>query len=179
MKKIKIELPKIEAKEVEFCGKKVTIESRVSLENYEKILADIKINVLQNKEIEDKVMLIQLRCRQQIIDLCTNIKSENLSAEDLNSHEIECLLFKNIENYYNIIETVMKEYDRWIFENSFNVLGNSMPSSEDMEKSMKMLSETIEKLPSDKLEMIAKSIVWNKAPALGNAISPAEHIEGE
>ena len=41
---------------------------------------------------------------------------------------------------------------------------------------MKKLSETIEKLPEDKLELISKSIVWNNMPVLGNQIAPAEHI---
>ena len=40
---------------------------------------------------------------------------------------------------------------------------------------MKNLSETIDNLPEDKLELISKSIVWNNMPALGQQVAPAEH----
>ena len=47
-KKIKISIPKIEQKEVEICGVKVKIDSKISLEKYGKISEDIKNLILYN-----------------------------------------------------------------------------------------------------------------------------------
>ena len=58
LKKIKISIPKIEQKEVEVCGVKVKIDSKISLEKYGKISEDIKNLILYNSEVVDKYAII-------------------------------------------------------------------------------------------------------------------------
>lgn len=176
-RKVKIILPKFDVKEVEFCDKNVKINTHITLENYETILEDIKSTILYNNEAADKYGLLHLRYIKDILDLCTNIDTSSLEGEDLSSQLFVDLLCDNIDNYYGVQEWIEKEYNRWMIENCFGVLGNKLPSSSDMEKSMKNIAETIENLPEDKLELISKSIVWNNMPALGKQVAPATHVE--
>ena len=74
------------------------------------------------------------------------------------------------------MKSLEKEYDKWVIENCFGIIANKLPTAAEMEASMAKLSETIENLPDDKLELIGKSIVWNNLPALGQQIAPASHI---
>lgn len=176
-RKVKITLPKFDIKEIEFCDKNVKINTHITLENYEKILEDIKVTILYNNDVEDKYGLLHLRYIKDILDLCTNIDTSNLEGEDLNSHLFTDLLCSNIDNFFDIQVYLEKEYDKWMLENCFGILGNKLPSTKDMEKSMKNIAETIENLPEDKLELISKSIVWNNMPALGKQVAPATHVE--
>lgn len=178
-KKVKITLKESNIKEVKFNDVAVEINENISIENYEIILNDIKENILYNREIENKVHMIDLRFVKDVLELCTNIDISEFSIEDLNSPELSDFLFENIYNLWTAKDNIIKEYDRFVMENCFGVLANKIPSSEDMEKSMQKLSETIENLPEDKLEMISKSIVWNNMPALGSAAAPAEHVTNE
>lgn len=175
-RKIKITLPENTQKEVEFCDKIVKIDNYISLEKCDTIISDIKSTVLYNSEIENKFVLIYPRCIKDILDLCTNIDTTGFDGEDLNSPELNKLLVENLDNFWQIYECVEKEYEKWVIDNSFGSLGNKLPTPQEMEESMKKLSETIENLPEDKLELISKSIVWNNMPVLGNQIAPAEHI---
>ena len=174
--KIKITLPKNTQKEVEFYDKIVKIDDYISLEKCDTIISDIKSMILYNSEIENKFALIYPRYIKDVLDLCTNIDTAELGGEDLNSPALEELLKTNLINFERIYECAKKEYEKWIIENSFGSLGNKLPTPQEMEESMKKLSETIENLPEDKLELIIKSIVWNNMPVLGNQIAPAEHI---
>lgn len=174
--KIKITLPKNTQKEVEFYDKIVKIDDYISLEKCDTIISDIKSMVLYNSEIENKFALIYPRYIKDVLDLCTNIDTAELGGEDLNSPVLEELLKTNLINFERIYECAKKEYEKWVIENSFGSLGNKLPTPQEMEESMKKLSETIENLPEDKLELISKSIVWSNMPVLGNQIAPAEHI---
>lgn len=173
--KVKLEIPKMKTKTIEFLGKNVKINDHISMENYSIIANDIRNNVLYNDEVTDKYALLVIRTYKDILDLCTNINTEDMTADELASDEIWNLLIDNIENFHDIEEWLDKEYDKFILENSLGVLGNKMPSSAEMEKSMDSIAKTINELPEDKLELLAKSIVWNNAPALGQQIAPAEH----
>lgn len=174
-RKVKITLPKKNINEVDFCNKKVKINDLISIEDYEKILEDIKLTILYNSEVEDKYGLLHIRYIKDVLDLCTNIDTSEFEAEDLNSFLLYELLSKNIINFHRVQSYIDKEYDKWILENCFGILGNKLPNSADMEKSMKNLVDAINELPKDKLELISKSIVWNNMPALGNAVAPASH----
>lgn len=173
--KVKLEIPKMETKTIEFLGKNVKINDHISMENYSIIANDIRNNVLYNDEVTDKYALLIIRTYKDILDLCTNINTEDMTADELVSDEIWNLLIDNIGNFHDVEEWLNKEYDKFILENSLGALGNKMPSSAEMEKSMDSIAKTINELPEDKLELLAKSIVWNNAPALGQQIAPAEH----
>lgn len=174
-RRVKIILPKTEVREIEIGEKKVKIDSYISIEKYETILEDIKSNVLYNNEINDKYALMNLRYIKDILDLCTNIDTQDIDAEDLNSSYLKSILIDYIDNFLTIEDYIKKEYDKWVMENCFGLLAKSIPSAKEMEESMDKLGQTIENLPQDKLEMIAKSIVWNNMPALGGVVAPAEH----
>ena len=174
-RRIKITLPENTQQEVKVGEKIVKIDSYISLEKCDTIISDIKSTVLYNSEIENKFALIYPRYIKDVLDLCTNIDTAELGGEDLNSPVLEELLKTNLINFERIYECIKKEYDKWVMENCFGILVHKLPSVEDMEKSMKNLSETINNLPEDKLELISKSIVWNNMPALGQQVAPAEH----
>ena len=180
-KKIKISIPKTEQKEVEICGVKVKIDSKISLEKYGKISEDIKNLILYNSEVVDKYAMIKVRFIRDILDLCTNIDISELSAEDFNSAEFEELIYSNIDNAYEVQDYLEKEYEKWMMENCFGVIAAKMPTAKEIETSVENISKMIENLPKDKLELISKSIVWNQMPALGAIAAPAEHkvIAGE
>lgn len=172
--KIKITIPSNEVKEVDFGTNKIKINSYITLEQSSIILEDLRDNILNNDEVKDKYLYLITRYVRNVLELCTNVDVEELDGEDLNSPALYTL-FENIENFYFVEECVEKEYEKWILENTIGLLGNKMPSSEDMELSMNKLSETIDNLPKDKLELISKSIVWNNMPALGKVAAPATH----
>ncbi len=175
-RKVKITLPGVEVQEVKLGDKTIKVDNYITLEKYETILADIKSTVLYNSEIDDKYALLHLKYIKLILDLCTNIDTGDLGAEELSSPVLKDILIDKIENFFDYEDYLEKEYDKLIIENSFGILANKLPSSTEMEKSMKALSNTIENLPEDKLELISKSIVWNNMPALGNQVAPATHI---
>lgn len=177
--KIKVKIPKGNQIEVELLGKTVKIDSRVSLEKCEKIYKDIKEVIFQNSEIEEKFAMLKIRLIRDIIDLCTNIDISELEGEDFNSQEFSDLVYENIENIYQIEENLAKEYDKWVMENCFGFLATKLPTAKELEESFGKISETVKDLPTEKLELIAKSIVWNNAPALGSVVAPATHIEEE
>ena len=174
-KKIKISIPKIEQKEVEICGVKVKIDSKISLEKYGKISEDIKNLILYNSEVVDKYAMLRVRFIRDVLELCSNIDISKLSGEDFNSTELEDLVYSNIDNAYEIKDYLEKEYDKYIMENCFGIIAAKMPTAKELEESMDKISKTINELPTDKLELISKSIVWNQMPALGKLTAPAEH----
>lgn len=176
-RKVKVVLPKLEVKEIDFCNKKIKIYTIISIENYEKILSDIKSTIIYNNDVEDKYGLLHIRYIKDVLDLCTNIDTSDFTAEDLNSDLFVELLDTNISNFYKVQKYIEKEYEKWLLENCFGILGDKMPTTKEIEESMKNISETINNLPSDKLELISKSIVWNNMPALGNQVAPASHKE--
>ena len=175
LKKIKISIPKIEQKEVEICGVKVKIDSKISLEKYGKISEDIKNLILYNSEVVDKYAMLRVRFIRDVLELCSNIDISKLSGEDFNSTELEDLVYSNIDNAYEIKDYLEKEYDKYIMENCFGIIAAKMPTAKELEESMDKISKTINELPTDKLELISKSIVWNQMPALGKLTAPAEH----
>ena len=174
-KKIKISIPKIEQKEVEICGVKVKIDSKISLEKYGKISEDIKNLILYNSEVVDKYAMLRVRFIRDVLELCSNIDISKLSGEDFNSTELEDLVYSNIDNAYEIKDYLEKEYDKYIMENCFGIIAAKMPTAKELEESMDKISKTINELPTDKLELISKSIVWNQMPALGKWTEPAEY----
>lgn len=176
-KRVKITLPEIETKEIEFLDKKVKVNKYIDMSQYETISNDIRENVLYNNEVTDKYAILWLRYIKDVLDLCTNIDTSDLTADNLNANEIYTLLYNNIENFSDINKWLDKEYDKYVLENSLGALGNRLPSTEEMEKSMENISKTINELPEDKLELIAKSIAWNNSPVLGSQVAPVEHIE--
>ena len=176
-KKIKISIPKIEQKEVEVCGVKVKIDSKISLEKYGKISEDIKNLILYNSEVVDKYAMLRVRFIRDVLELCSNIDISKLSGEDFNSTELEDLVYSNIDNAYEIKDYLEKEYDKYIMENCFGIIAAKMPTAKELEESMDKISKTINELPTDKLELISKSIVWNQMPALGAIAAPAKHEE--
>ncbi len=173
--KVKIEFKVEEPKEVKFCGVMVKVKN-ISLEDYSTILEDLKENVFYNNNLEDKYYALQLRFRKNIVSLCTNIDTENLSAEDYNRDELWQLLFDNIDNYIEVDNSIEAEYKKSVLESCFGIIAKKVPSAKSMEKSMDKLVESINNIDSEKLELVAKSIVWNQMPALGKTIAPAEHI---
>lgn len=176
-KKIKISVPKIGQKEVEVCGKKVKIDTLISLEKYGKISEDIKNIVLYNPEVSDKFAMLRVRFVRDVLDLCSNIDISELDGEDFNSTELEDLVYSNIDNAYEIKDYLEKEYEKYVMENCFGIIAAKMPTAKELETSMDKISKTINELPTDKLELIGKSIVWNQMPALGKVAAPAEHQE--
>lgn len=174
-RRIKITLPENTQREIKFGDKTIKISSYISLEQCDTIISDIKATILYNSEIENKFSLIYPRYIKDVLDLCTNIDTTELSGEDLNSPVLGEILKSNLINFERIYECIKKEYEKWVMENCFGILANKIPDSKDMEESMNKLAETIENLPEDKLELISKSIVWNNMPALGQQIAPAEH----
>ena len=177
LKKIKISIPKIEQKEVEVCGVKVKIDSKISLEKYGKISEDIKNLILYNSEVVDKYAMLRVRFIRDVLELCSNIDISKLSGEDFNSTELEDLVYSNIDNAYEIKDYLEKEYDKYIMENCFGIIAAKMPTAKEIETSIENISKMIENLPKDKLELISKSIVWNQMPALGAIAAPAKHEE--
>lgn len=177
--KIKIKLNKSQKKEAELNGIKIKVDTFISIENYEIILSDIKTNIFYNTEITDKVHMMDLRLIRDILELCTNVDIENLNSEDLFSSELRDFLMDNIDNFWYISDNMLKEYDRFVIENSFGILANKLPNAKEMEESTKKITDMIENLPEDKLELIAKSIVWNNAPVLGGIAAPVDHIKSE
>ena len=175
LKKIKISIPKIEQKEIEICGVKVKIDSKISLEKYGKISEDIKNLILYNSEVVDKYAMLRVRFIRDVLELCSNIDISELSGEDFNSTELEELVYSNIDNAYEVKDYLEKEYDKYIMENCFGIIAAKMPTAKELEESMDKISKTINELPTDKLELISKSIVWNQMPALGKLTAPAEH----
>ena len=175
--KVKIKLMKNERREVELNGVKIKVDTCISIENYETILNDIKINVLYNTDIIDKFHMVNLRLVRDVLELCTDVDVDSMDSEDLFSDELIDFLISNINNFWIVSDNISKEYDRYIIENCFGILANKLPTTEEMEKSVENISKLIEELPQDKLELIGKSIVWNNSPALGSAIAPASHID--
>lgn len=173
--KVKIEFKVEEPKEVEFCGAKVKVKN-ISLEDYSTILEDLKENVFYNNNLEDKCYALHLRFIKNIVTLCTNIDTENLSAEDYSRDELWALLFDNIDNYIEVDNSIESEYKKSVLEGCFGIIAKKVPSAKSMEKSMDKIVESINNIDQEKLELVAKSIVWNQMPALGKTIAPAEHI---
>ena len=99
-RRIKITLPENTQQEVKVGEKIVKIDSYISLEKCDTIISDIKSTVLYNSEIENKFTLIYPRYIKDILDLCTNIDTEELGGEDLNSPVLEELLKTNLINFY-------------------------------------------------------------------------------
>ena len=176
--KVKIEFKVEEPKEIDFCGVKVKVRN-ISLEDYSTILEDLKENIFYNNNLEDKYYALHLRFIKNIVTLCTNIDTESISAEDYGRDELWRLLFDNIDNYIEIDKAIEAEYKKVVLENCFGIIAKKVPSAKSMEKSMNKLVEGINSIDSDKLDMVARSIVWNQMPALGKAIAPAEHISEE
>ena len=176
--KVKIEFKVEEPKEIDFCGVKVKVRN-ISLEDYGIILEDLKENIFYNNNLEDKCYALHLRFIKNIVTLCTNIDTESISAEDYGRDELWRLLFDNIDNYIEIDKAIEAEYKKVVLENCFGIIAKKVPSAKSMEKSMNKLVEGINSIDSDKLDMVARSIVWNQMPALGKAIAPAEHIPEE
>lgn len=176
--KVKIEFKVEEPKEVEFCGAKVKVK-KISLEDYSTILEDLKENVFYNNNLEDKCYALHLRFIKNIVTLCTNIDTENLSAEDYSRDELWALLFDNIDNYIEVDNSIEAEYKKSVLEGCFGIIAKKVPSAKSMEKSMDKIVESINNIDPEKLELVAKSIVWNQMPTLGKAIAPAEHISEE
>ena len=176
--KVKIEFKVEEPKEIDFCGVKVKVRN-ISLEDYGIILEDLKENIFYNNNLEDKCYALHLRFIKNIVTLCTNIDTESISAEDYGRDELWRLLFDNIDNYIEIDNAIEAEYKKVVLENCFGIIAKKVPSAKSMEKSMNKLVEGINSIDSDKLDMVARSIVWNQMPALGKAIAPAEHISEE
>lgn len=176
--KVKIEFKVEEPKEIDFCGVKVKVRN-ISLEDYGTILEDLKENIFYNNNLEDKYYALRLRFIKNIVTLCTNIDTESLSAEDYGRNELWGLLFDNIDNYIEIDNSIEAEYKKVVLENCFGIIAKKVPSAKSMEKSMDKLVESINNIDSDKLDMVARSIVWNQMPALGKTIAPAEHVSGE
>lgn len=172
--KVKISIPKVEIKEIDFCGQKIKMYSFITLENASTIIKDLKEHILYNEEIKDKYLFLQARFIRDVLELCTNIDVSELDGEDFCSPKIENLLVE-IDNFDIIEQSIDKEYDKWVIDNSFGLLSSSLPSAKDMDASMEKLAKTIEDLPEDKLELISKSIVWNNMPALGQQVAPATH----
>lgn len=176
--KVKIEFKVEEPKEIDFCGVKVKVRN-ISLEDYSTILEDLKENIFYNNNLEDKYYALHLRFIKNIVALCTNIDTESLSVEDYGRNELWGLLFDNIDNYTEIDNAIEAEYKKVVLENCFGIIAKKVPSTKSMEKSMDKLVESINNIDSDKLDMVARSIVWNQMPSLGKAIAPAEHISEE
>lgn len=174
--KVKVTFKKRNKKTVEFNGVKVDIVPFISAENYDIILSDIKKNIFYNPEVENKCHMMDLRLYKDVLELCTNIDVESVSIDDLFCEELSEFLSEHIENLWYVTDYIKEEYKNYVMENCFGILGNKMPTTKDMEKSVENISKMIENLPQDKLELIGKSIVWNNAPALGKMVSPAEHI---
>ena len=176
--KVKIEFKVEEPKEIDFCGVKVKVRN-ISLEDYSTILEDLKENIFYNSNLEDKHYALQLRFAKNVISLCTNIDTESLNAEDYGRDELLSLLYDNIDNYIKIKNSVEVEYEKSVLEGCFGIIAKKVPSAKSMEKSMDKIVESINNIDPEKLELVAKSIVWNQMPALGKTIAPAEHIVGD
>lgn len=173
--KVKIEFKVEEPREVEFCGAKVKVRN-ISLEDYSTILEDLKENIFYNGNLEDKYYALQLRFTKNVISLCTNIDTESLNAEDYSRDELLSLLYDNIDNYIKIENSIEAEYEKSVLEGCFGIIAKKVPSAKSMEKSMDKIVESINNIDPEKLELVAKSIVWNQMPALGKTIAPAEHV---
>ena len=172
--KVKIIMPKTQVKTIKWEDTEIKIINRIDLEKYNIIIEDIKTNVLFNEKIVNKYYFAKIRLNRVVLELCTNIDVDNMESEDLMSDEILYLL-DNISNFAEVENCLDKLYYKYIIENAFGVLGDRMPSSQDIEKSMENIASTIQNLPEEKLELIAKSIAWNNAPALGHMAAPIEH----
>lgn len=172
-KKIKLKIPKIEINEIEINGQKIKIKNQIAVEDIQRIIIDIQTNIFENNEIIDKAILMHIRMIQDIVEICTNIDTEELNEDELNSWFLYNLLFENIENLYILEDILNDEYKKWILENSLGILGTKMPNSKELEKTIESLKEMIDNIPQEKLETIAKTIVWNNMPTLGQAIAPA------
>lgn len=173
--KVKIEFKVEEPKEVEFCGAKVKVKN-ISLEDYSTILEDLKENVFYNNNLEDKNFALELRFRKNVVSLCTNIDTESLNAEDYDRDSLFLLLLNNIDNFSEVGNCIRNEYKKSVLEGCFGIIAKKVPSAKSMEKSMDKIVESINNIDPEKLELVAKSIVWNQMPALGKTIAPAEHI---
>ena len=119
--------------------------------------------------------MLKIRFIRDVLELCSNIDISELSGEDFNSTELEELVYSNIDNAYEVKDYLEKEYDKYIMENCFGKIAAKMPTAKELEESMDKISKTINELPTDKLELISKSIVWNQMTALGKLTAPAEH----
>lgn len=176
--KVKIEFKVEEPKEIDFCGVKVKVRN-ISLEDYSTILEDLKENIFYNSNLEDKHYALQLRFTKNVLSLCTNIDTESLNAEDYGRDELLSLLYDNIDNYVKIKNSVESEYGKSVLEGCFGIIAKKVPSAKSMEKSMDKIVESINNIDPEKLELVAKSIVWNQMPTLGKTIAPAEHVVGD
>ncbi len=173
--KVKIEFKVEEPKEVEFCGAKVKVK-KISLEDYSTILEDLKENIFYNNNLEDKNFALELRFRKNVVSLCTNIDTESLNAEDYDRDSLFLLLLNNIDNFSEVGNCIRNEYKKSVLESCFGIIAKKVPSAKSMEKSMDKLVESINNIDPEKLDLVAKSIVWNQMPTLGKTIAPAEHI---
>lgn len=173
--KVKIEFKVEEPKEVEFCGAKVKVK-KISLEDYSTILEDLKENIFYNNNLEDKNFALELRFRKNVISLCTNIDAESLNAEDYDRDSLFLLLLNNIDNFSEVENCIRNEYKKSVLESCFGIIAKKVPSAKSMGKSMDKLVESINNIDPEKLDLVAKSIVWNQMPTLGKTIAPAEHI---
>ena len=172
MERVKIKVPEMEVRKVKFGDQEIEVKSKISLVEYEDIIEDIKEKIFSSN-ISDKYVMWNIRYIQLVLEKCTNIDYTALSAEELNSTELYSFLEENIDNFYKIKIYLQKEYENMIIENCFGIVASKMPSAEEMKKSMEAISQTINDLPADKLDLISKSIVWNQMPSLGNKIAPA------
>nr|DAQ36252.1 MAG TPA: hypothetical protein [Caudoviricetes sp.] len=172
--KVKIEFKIEEPREVEFCGTKVKVRD-ISLEDYSTILEDLKENIFYNSNLEDKHYALKLRFKKNVISLCTNIDTESLNAEDYGRDEFFDLFLK-VRNYERVFDSIKAEYEKSVLEGCFGIIAKKVPSAKSMEKSMDKIVESINNIDPEKLELVAKSIVWNQMPALGKTIAPAEHV---
>lgn len=175
--KIQIKISGIKNENVDFNGQEIKIDERITLEKYEAIVRDIFETILNNDEVEYKYGIMNARYARDVVDLCTNIDISKLEPENFNSLELINLLTDNIENYYDCLEYIGKEYDRWVMEKSFGIVAKKVPTAKEIEKSVNKISKMIKDVPEDKLEMIAKGIVWDKMPSLGAELAPASKEE--
>lgn len=118
-----------------------------------------------------------LRYIYNVLELCSNIDMENIESSILLDIEVFNVLAQNISNFNILYDILKSELQNYTVKMGFGMVADSMPSSEDMEKSMEVISKTVENIPQDKLELIAKSIAWNQSPALGGLVAPVEHTK--
>lgn len=178
--KIKIEFKVENPKEVEFCGTVVKIRE-MSVEDYEYILADIINTVMANEELENKMFYIELRAIRDIAELCTNIDVSDIEINRfISGGQIYSLLCENmVTDIKGIINNIKKEYELYHLKDCFGIIAKKVPNAKQMEKSVNNMVEAINTMDKDRLELLAKSIVWDKAPALGQMIAPAQHVKQE
>ena len=177
MKRVQIEIDKVENKILEFKGIKIKIKPYLSTEDISTIF-EICINKLSNVNIIENFALVRTIFDMLVVYKCSNVEvlgieekkvgnkistTIDIDINSINKFEMSGIrefVISNISNYASVYSDVIELIKLQNVSNSILSLSNSIPTADDFTKNMKYINEVVSKLIKDKsLKHNNKSLV--------------------